>query len=129
MHQRAGIPASRHPALNNPTVVVVTDRNDLDDRLYNTFLESQLLLGQTPRHVQTRKELREKLTIVRTGGILFTTLQQLGKTQDEKESGAHHPLLSDRRNIIVIVDEAHRSPTAASPATHGTCGAPCPTPR
>jgi len=100
---------SRHPALNNPTIVVITDRNDLDDQLFNTFQDSQVLLGQTPMQVQTREELRTELTNRRTGGIIFTTLQKFGRTKQEKDSGADHPLLSDRRNILVIVDEAHRS--------------------
>ncbi|MCW2904644.1 MAG: HsdR family type site-specific deoxyribonuclease [Streptosporangiaceae bacterium] len=98
----------RDPALLNPTVVVITDRNDLDDQLYSTFLESEIL-PEAPRQVLTRAELREELAAKRTGGVLFTTLQKFGKTKEEKESGADHPLLSDRRNIVVVVDEAHRS--------------------
>ncbi|MEU1667096.1 type I restriction endonuclease subunit R [Streptomyces sparsogenes] len=100
---------SRHPALNNPTIVIVTDRTDLDDQLYGTFQDSRLLLGQTPLQVQTRDELRTELSNRRTGGIIFTTLQKFGRTKEEKESGTDHPLLSERRNILVIVDEAHRS--------------------
>ncbi|WP_330304187.1 MULTISPECIES: type I restriction endonuclease subunit R [unclassified Streptomyces] len=99
---------SRDPALHNPTIVVITDRNDLDDQLYGTFLESEVL-PEKPQQVLTRAQLREELAAKRTGGILFTTLQKFGKTKEEKESGTDHPLLSDRRNIIVIVDEAHRS--------------------
>ena len=57
----------------------------------------------------TRDELRIQLTNRRTGGIIFSTLQKFGRTKEERDSGAQHPLLSDRRNIIVIVDEAHRS--------------------
>ncbi|MFF4547429.1 type I restriction endonuclease subunit R [Streptomyces sp. NPDC001406] len=98
----------RDPALLNPTVVVITDRNDLDDQLYSTFLESEIL-PETPKQILTRAELREELAAKRTGGVLFTTLQKFGKTKEEKESGADHPLLSDRRNIVVVVDEAHRS--------------------
>ncbi|WP_166026339.1 type I restriction endonuclease subunit R [Streptomyces chilikensis] len=98
----------KDPALLNPTVVVVTDRTDLDDQLYSTFLESEIL-PETPQQVLTRAELREELAAKRTGGILFTTLQKFGRTREEKESGADHPLLSDRRNIVVVVDEAHRS--------------------
>jgi type I restriction enzyme R subunit len=101
--------ASRHAALNNPTIIVVTDRNDLDDQLFSTFQDSQTLLGQTPIQVQTREELRQELAVRRVGGIIFTTLQKFSRTKAEKESGADHPLLSDRRNILVIVDEAHRS--------------------
>ncbi|GGO19491.1 DEAD/DEAH box helicase [Microbispora rosea subsp. aerata] len=98
----------RDPALLNPTIVVITDRNDLDDQLYSTFLESEIL-PEKPRQILTRAELREELAAKRTGGILFTTLQKFGRTRDERESGKDHPLLSDRRNIVVIVDEAHRS--------------------
>ncbi|WP_431951189.1 type I restriction endonuclease subunit R [Actinacidiphila sp. bgisy167] len=98
----------RNPALLNPTVVVITDRTDLDDQLYSTFQESEIL-PEAPKQILTRAELREELAAKRVGGILFTTLQKFGKTKEEKESGADHPLLSDRRNIVVVVDEAHRS--------------------
>ncbi|WP_369392731.1 type I restriction endonuclease subunit R [Streptomyces sp. CG1] len=98
----------RDPALHNPTVVVVTDRTDLDDQLYDTFKESEVLPEQ-PRQFLNRAELREELAAKRTGGILFTTLQKFGRTKLEKESGTDHPLLSGRRNIVVVVDEAHRS--------------------
>jgi type I restriction enzyme R subunit len=98
----------RDPALLNPTVVVITDRTDLDDQLYSTFLESEIL-PEAPRQVLTRAELRAELTAKRAGGILFTTLQKFGRTKAEKESGADHPVLSDRRNIVVVADEAHRS--------------------
>ncbi|MFF5390889.1 type I restriction endonuclease subunit R [Streptomyces sp. NPDC013012] len=98
----------KDPALLNPTVVVITDRTDLDDQLYSTFLESEIL-PEAPKQVLTRAELREELAAKRVGGILFTTLQKFGRTKEEKESGADHPLLSDRRNILVVVDEAHRS--------------------
>ncbi|WP_157254922.1 type I restriction endonuclease subunit R [Nonomuraea typhae] len=101
--------ASRQPALNNPTIVVITDRTDLDDQLFGTFQDSVALLGQAPVQVQTREELRDELSRRRTGGIIFTTLQKFGRTKEERESGLDHPRLSDRRNIIVMVDEAHRS--------------------
>ncbi|MER7467175.1 type I restriction endonuclease subunit R [Streptomyces sp. NPDC097981] len=100
---------ARHPALNNPTIVVVTDRNDLDDQLYDTFRDSQTLLGQEPRQVDTRDELRTELKSRNVGGIIFTTLQKFGLSKEEKAAGTGHPLLSDRRNILVVVDEAHRS--------------------
>ncbi|WP_033222652.1 type I restriction endonuclease subunit R [Kitasatospora phosalacinea] len=98
----------RDPALLNPTVVVITDRTDLDDQLYSTFLESEIL-PEAPEQVLSRAQLRDELAAKRVGGILFTTLQKFGRTKEEKESGADHPLLSDRRNIVVVVDEAHRS--------------------
>jgi len=97
-----------HPSLGNPTIVVLTDRTDLDDQLYDTFQVSELL-PEKPLQIATREELRAELANKRTGGIVLTTLQKFGRTKAERESGAAHPLLSDRRNIIVIVDEAHRS--------------------
>jgi type I restriction enzyme R subunit len=101
--------AAHHRALKNPTIVVLTDRNDLDDQLFDTFHESQLLLGQEPEQADTRAELRDKLSNRNAGGIIFTTLQKFGRTKEEREAGRPHPLLSDRRNVLVIVDEAHRS--------------------
>ncbi|MFV2198775.1 type I restriction endonuclease subunit R [Nocardiopsis sp. LOL_012] len=100
---------AREPALNNPTTVVLTDRTDLDDQLMGTFQASRDLLGTDPVQVDSRQELRETLARTNTGGIVFTTLQKFGRTREERDSGADHPLLSDRRNIVVIVDEAHRS--------------------
>jgi type I restriction enzyme, R subunit len=97
-----------HPSLGNPTIVVLTDRTDLDDQLFGIFQASDLL-REKPVQVGTREELRVKLANVRVGGIIFTTLQKFGKTKEERENGLPHPLLSDRRNVIVIVDEAHRS--------------------
>ena len=94
--------------LLNPTIVVITDRNELDGQLFSASSASQLLPEQ-PTQIRTRSELREELSGRTTGGIYFTTLQKFGLTKEERESGADHPLLSDRRNIIVIVDEAHRS--------------------
>lgn len=99
---------SRHPKLRNPTIVVITDRNELDGQLYETF-KSSLLLPSAPKQIKRRSELRDELSNRVTGGIYFTTLQKFGVSKAEKEAGAEHPLLSDRRNIIVIVDEAHRS--------------------
>ena len=97
-----------HPQLANPTIVVLTDRTELDTQLFDGFQRSTLLPEQ-PRQVSRREELRSQLSERRTGGIYFTTLQKFGLSQAEKEAGAKHPLLSDRRNIIVIADEAHRS--------------------
>ncbi|WP_406080422.1 type I restriction endonuclease subunit R [Micromonospora sp. NBC_00858] len=100
---------ARHPALKNPTIVVLTDRTDLDDQLYDTFQDSQGLLGQKPIQADSRAELRDELSHRNSGGIIFTTLQKFGRTREEREAGRPHPQLSDRRNILVIVDEAHRS--------------------
>lgn len=98
----------RHPKLANPTIVVITDRNELDGQLYETFLRSQLL-PERPQQIRKREELRAELSGRSTGGIYFTTLQKFGRTREERETGASHPQLSARRNVIVIVDEAHRS--------------------
>ncbi len=94
----------RQPAMENPTIVVLTDRNDLDDQLFATFSRCQDLLRQPPVQAASRADLREKLR-VEAGGVVFTTIQKfLPETQ-----GDRHPVLSDRRNIVVIADEAHRS--------------------
>lgn len=99
---------ARNPKLKNPTVVVITDRNELDGQLYASFAAS-LLLPEKPQQIRRRSELRDELSNRTTGGIYFTTLQKFGRSVAEKQAGAEHPLLSSRRNIIVVVDEAHRS--------------------
>lgn len=93
---------SRDTTLENPTVVVITDRNDLDDQLYDTFSRCITYLGQTPIQAETSKDLMDKLTR-KSGGIVFTTLQKFSPDEDK------YPLLSERKNIIVLADEAHRS--------------------
>ncbi len=93
-----------HPAMQNPTLVVITDRNDLDDQLYGTFARCHELLRQQPMQAGSRAHLRELLTTA-SGGVVFTTVHKFFPTDGEDQ----HPLLSDRRNIIVIADEAHRS--------------------
>lgn len=98
----------RHERLTNPTVVVITDRTELDTQLFDGFQASELL-PEKPVQVSSREELRELLTQSNSGGIYFTTLQKFGLTQAERDVGATHPLLSERRNIIVMADEAHRS--------------------
>ena len=94
----------REPAMENPTIVVLTDRNDLDDQLFGTFARCQDLLRQPPAQAESRADLRGKLA-VESGGVVFTTIQKFFP----EERGDRHPLLSDRRNIVVIADEAHRS--------------------
>ena len=91
-------------ALNNPTVVVITDRNDLDDQLFDTFAGSKQLLRQEPVQAKDRADLK-KLLKVASGGIIFTTIQKFSPT----DGAETFDLLSDRQNIIVIADEAHRS--------------------
>ena len=94
----------REPAMENPTIVVLTDRNDLDDQLFGTFSRCQDLLRQPPVQAESRADLRAKLA-VDAGGVVFTTIQKF--LPEEKSD--RHPVLSGRRNIVVIADEAHRS--------------------
>ncbi len=94
----------REPAMENPTVVVLTDRNDLDDQLFGAFARCADLLRQPPVQAANRADLRAKLA-VESGGVVFTTIQKFFP----EEKGDRHPLLSDRRNIVAIADEAHRS--------------------
>ena len=94
----------REQAMENPTVVVLTDRNDLDDQLFGTFSRCQDLLRQPPTQAESRADLRSKLS-VNVGRVVFTTIQKFFP----EEKGDRHPTLSERRNIVVIADEAHRS--------------------
>ncbi len=93
-----------HPAMANPTVVVLTDRNDLDDQLFGTFARCRDLLRQDPTQAADRADLRAKLTVA-SGGVVFSTIQKFFP----EEKGDRHSVLSERRNIVVIADEAHRS--------------------
>ncbi|HNW41134.1 MAG TPA: type I restriction endonuclease subunit R, partial [Opitutaceae bacterium] len=95
----------QQPEMKNPTLVVVTDRNDLDGQLYETFCGAQELLKQTPEQADSREELREKLASRQAGGIIFTTIQKFAPTDGEEKT----PVLCDRSNVVVISDEAHRS--------------------
>ena len=94
----------REPSLENPTVVVLTDRNDLDDQLFTTFSRCQDILRQPPDQASSRADLRNKLN-VKSGGVVFTTIQKFFP----ETKGDTHPTLSARHNIVVIADEAHRS--------------------
>lgn len=91
------------PEMQNPTIVVITDRNDLDDQLFGTFASSRQLLRQEPVQAQSREHLKELLQVA-SGGIVFTTIQKFSE-EDDKQT--RH--LSDRANIVVIADEAHRT--------------------
>ncbi|MBP6531090.1 MAG: type I restriction endonuclease subunit R, partial [Burkholderiales bacterium] len=93
----------RHAAMQNPTLVVLTDRNDLDDQLFGQFQRCHDILGQTPVQAANRDKLRELLAVA-SGGVVFTTIQKF-----LPEKGEKMPALSSRRNIVVIADEAHRS--------------------
>lgn len=93
------------PEMNNPTIVVVTDRNDLDGQLFNTFKMAADTLKQTPVQAGDRDDLREILAARQSGGIIFTTVQKFALLGEEER----HPVLSTRHNIVVVSDEAHRS--------------------
>jgi type I restriction enzyme R subunit len=93
------------PRLENPTLVIVTDRQDLDGQLFGVFANAGELLGETPKQANSRTELREHLMNRPSGGIIFTTIQKFGLEADEDK----FPVLSDRHNIVVIADEAHRT--------------------
>ncbi len=95
----------QQPAMKNPTLVVVTDRSDLDGQLFQQFCMAKDLLRQTPEQANSREELREMLASRESGGIVFTTVQKFSLLDDEK----NHPTLCDRSNVVVISDEAHRS--------------------
>ncbi|MTI56420.1 MAG: type I restriction endonuclease subunit R [Geosporobacter ferrireducens] len=90
-------------AMNNPTVVIITDRNDLDDQLFDTFASSKQLLRQDPVQAENREQLKELLKVA-SGGVVFTTIQKF-----QPDEGNVYEQLSDRENIIVIADEAHRT--------------------
>jgi len=96
---------TKQPQMKNPTILVVTDRNDLDGQLYGTFSNAKMLLGQEPIQVESVDELREILKNRPSGGIIFTTIQKFALKKEEN----HFPILSERDNIVVIADEAHRS--------------------
>jgi type I restriction enzyme, R subunit len=89
----------KHPAMANPTLVVLTDRNDLDDQLFATFAMCRDLIRQTPVQAESREDL-QKLLARASGGVVFTTLQKFGESDQA---------LTERRNVVVIADEAHRS--------------------
>lgn len=93
------------PEMRNPTIVVITDRNDLDDQLFDTFASSVQLLRQEPVQAENRDHLKDLLKVA-SGGIVFTTIQ---KFLLDASAGSVFPQLSDRRNIVVIADEAHRT--------------------
>lgn len=90
-------------ALDNPTVVIITDRNDLDDQLFDTFAGSTQLLRQEPKQAEDREDLKDKLRVA-SGGVIFTTIQKF-----QPQEGNVFETLSERKNIVVIADEAHRT--------------------
>ena len=90
--------------MNNPTIVVLTDRNDLDQQLFETFGNCEQLIRQKPKQAENRDDLKDKLSVA-SGGVIFTTIQKFLP----ENTTLTYPKLSDRRNIVVIADEAHRS--------------------
>jgi type I restriction enzyme, R subunit len=96
--------AVRSTALQNPTLVILTDRNDLDDQLFATFSLCRDLIRQKPEQADSREELK-RLLERSAAGVIFTTVQKFSPIGDEES----FPLLTDRRNVIVIADEAHRT--------------------
>ena len=95
------------PAMENPTLVVITDRNDLDGQLYDQFCKAPDLIPN-PVKAESREHLRELLQVA-SGGVVFSTVQKFGLSQEERATRTPFPILSERRNIVVIADEAHRS--------------------
>lgn len=93
------------PEMKNPTLVIVTDRNDLDEQLFGQFSQASELMRETPVQAESREELRQMLAARPSGGVIFTTIQKFSPYEGEKE----FPLLSARDNIVVICDEAHRT--------------------
>ena len=108
----------QQPAMNNPTLVVVTDRNDLDGQLFQTFAGAKMLLKQDPMQAEGRDDLRDALLGRPAGGIIFTTIQKFSTLEGEKK----FPVLSERSNIVVIADEAHRSQYGLSAKLKGETG-------
>ena len=94
----------KHPSMENPTLVVITDRNDLDDQLFGTFAMCKDLIRQTPVQAEDREDLQKVLERA-SGGVVFTTIQKFSPPKGQTQ----YPKLTDRRNVIVIADEAHRS--------------------
>src|SRR5690625_1707668 len=94
----------KHAALENPTIVVITDRNDLDDQLYGTFAGARDLIRQTPVQAESREDLQKELNRA-AGGVVFTTIQKFAPPAGQSD----YPALTERKNVVVIADEAHRS--------------------
>ncbi|MCU7937081.1 MAG: type I restriction endonuclease subunit R [Candidatus Thiodiazotropha sp. (ex Dulcina madagascariensis)] len=95
----------QQPEMRNPTIIVVTDRNDLDNQLFDSFISAKMLLKQDPVRAESREALRELLESRQSGGIIFTTVQKFSLLANEER----HPALTERGNVVVISDEAHRS--------------------
>lgn len=101
--------AMRHPELANPTLVFLTDRNALDDQLFDEVFAATRNLAERPQQADSRDNLKSLLKARASGGIVFSTMQKFGLTKEDREAARPFPQLSDRRNVIVITDEAHRT--------------------
>ncbi len=99
----------RHPAMANPTAVMLTDRNDLDDQLYDEVFAPARTLPETPVQATSREHLRSLLASKASGGVVFSTMQKFGLAKEDRDAGRRFPVLSERRNIVVVADEAHRT--------------------
>ena len=98
-----------NPAMENPTIVVITDRNDLDDQLFDEVFAPARTLPEAPVQATSRDDLRKLISDRASGGIIFTTMQKFGRSKEERDANRRFPVLSERGNIVVIADEAHRT--------------------
>ena len=101
--------ALRHPTMHNPTVVMLTDRNDLDDQLFDEVFSPARTLPEAPVQAESREHLRELLSSKASGGIVFSTMQKFGLSKEDRDANRSFPVLSERNNIVVVADEAHRT--------------------
>jgi len=99
----------RHPAMANPTVLLVNDRNDLDDQLFDEVFARDRSLPEAPIQAESREHLRTLLSSKAAGGIIFSTMQKFGLSKEDRYAGRSFPTLSERKNIVVVADEAHRT--------------------
>jgi type I restriction enzyme R subunit len=99
----------RHAAMANPTVLLVNDRNDLDDQLFDEVFARDRSLPEAPVQAESREHLRTLLSSKAAGGIVFSTMQKFGLSKEDRDAGRSFPMLSERKNIIVVADEAHRT--------------------
>ncbi len=110
---------TKQPLMKNPTLLIVTDRNDLDGQLFSTFASAKMMLGQDPVQMDDIDDLRDTLSTKQSGGIIFTTIQKFALRKSESK----FPILSTRENIVVIADEAHRSQYGFDAALNADTGA------
>jgi type I restriction enzyme R subunit len=99
----------RHPTMANPTVVLVNDRNDLDDQLFDETFAPARTLPERPVQAESGEHLRQLLSAKASGGIVFSTMQKFGRSKEDRDAGRRYPMLSERSNIVVVADEAHRT--------------------